>query len=103
MLQRLREKSFGCHSERSEESLLDHNKALRGILRARPALRMTAFGIFPQALQPARLSPHQKSKPRRLKSTLPNRDARAGNTLAGNHFHYPAGGVHFVWSPMNMN
>jgi hypothetical protein len=40
------EKSVSCHSERSEESLLNRNKRLRGILRAKFALRMTAFCFF---------------------------------------------------------
>jgi hypothetical protein len=44
----LRKKCFGRHSERSEESLLVRNKALREILRATSALRMTAFHFFPQ-------------------------------------------------------
>jgi hypothetical protein len=36
--------AFGCHSAPSDESLLAHKKRLRGILRAKSALRMTAFG-----------------------------------------------------------
>jgi hypothetical protein len=39
---------FGRHSERNEESLFDKSKGLRGILRARPALRITLFRLFPQ-------------------------------------------------------
>ena len=37
---------IGCHSERSEESLLTRDKGLREILRAKSALRMTAFTFF---------------------------------------------------------
>jgi iron complex transport system substrate-binding protein len=55
-LKSLQEKSIGRHSERSEESLLYQDKRPRGILRAKPALRMTAFGIFPQALKPVLLT-----------------------------------------------
>jgi hypothetical protein len=51
-LNRMRRKPFRCHSERSEEPLLIQNKSLRGILRAIPALRMTAFRLFPQPLKP---------------------------------------------------
>jgi hypothetical protein len=36
----LRKKSFGRHSERSEESLRVQIKGLGGILRAKSALRM---------------------------------------------------------------
>jgi len=54
-LHSLRKKSFGRHSERSEESLLIRNKGLRGILRAKSALRMTQFCIFPQPVQPRQL------------------------------------------------
>jgi hypothetical protein len=49
-----------CHSERSEESLLDQNKGLRGILRAKSALRMTAFRFFPQPVKPAVPKPRAK-------------------------------------------
>jgi hypothetical protein len=49
----MRKKDFGCHSERSEASLLVQNKRQRGILRAKAALRMTAFGLFPQTGKPA--------------------------------------------------
>jgi hypothetical protein len=59
-----------CHSERSEESLLDQNKGLREILRTKSALRMTAFRFFPQPVQPVCLLPSQKSKPDRLKPVL---------------------------------
>src|ERR1017187_5276207 len=38
---RLGKKSFDCHSERSEESLLNQDKRQREILRAQSALRMT--------------------------------------------------------------
>jgi hypothetical protein len=46
----LRKKAFGRHSERSEESLLIQNKGLREILRAKSALRMTVFRLFPQTV-----------------------------------------------------
>jgi len=39
-LNRLRKKCLGCHSERSEESLLLQDNRRRGILRAKTALRM---------------------------------------------------------------
>jgi hypothetical protein len=51
----LRKKSFGRHSERSEESLLIQNKSLREILRAKSALRMTAFRLFQQSVKPLNL------------------------------------------------
>src|SRR5258708_22366602 len=41
-----RKKLFGCHSERSEESLPIQNRRLRGILRAKSALRMTVLRFF---------------------------------------------------------
>jgi hypothetical protein len=44
--EQLAEKSFRCHSVRREESLLIQNESLRGILRAKAALRMTAFLFF---------------------------------------------------------
>ena len=47
----LRKKSSRCHSEPSEESLLIQNESLRGILRAKLALRMTAFCFFPQTMK----------------------------------------------------
>src|ERR1700686_3365859 len=43
---------WSCHSERSEESLRVQNKNLRGILRAKAALRMTLFCFFPQPVKP---------------------------------------------------
>jgi hypothetical protein len=43
-------KSFGRHSERSEETLFDQNKRLREILRAKSALRMTNIRFFPQTV-----------------------------------------------------
>jgi hypothetical protein len=49
-LRSLRKKAFGRHSERSEESLLIQNKGLREILRAKSALRMTVFRLFPQTV-----------------------------------------------------
>src|ERR1700674_907629 len=50
-LNSLRKKPVRCHSERSEESLLIHNKNLSGILRAKFALRMTVCRFFPQTLK----------------------------------------------------
>ena len=47
----LRKKSSRCHSEPSEESLLIQNESLRGILRAKSALRMMAFRFFPQPMK----------------------------------------------------
>jgi hypothetical protein len=51
-LNSLRKKSYGRHSERSEESLLIKNQSLKEILRAKPALRMTAFHLFSQTVKP---------------------------------------------------
>jgi hypothetical protein len=51
VLSSLRKKSFGRHSERSEESLLIQNKSPREILRAKSALRMTVFRLFPQTVR----------------------------------------------------
>jgi hypothetical protein len=50
MLIRLWRKCFGCHSERSEESLPIQNQRLRGILREKSALSMTFFRIFAQSV-----------------------------------------------------
>jgi hypothetical protein len=58
----LREKRFGRHSERSEESLRVQIKKLRGILRAKSALRMTAFR-FPETV---------KSAPRKAVAGMPS-------------------------------
>jgi hypothetical protein len=47
--------SYGRHSEPAaagEESLLIQNKSLREILRAKSALRMTVFRLFPQTVKP---------------------------------------------------
>jgi hypothetical protein len=45
------EKPFVRHSERSEKSLLIQTKGLREILRAKSALRMMMYGIFPQPVK----------------------------------------------------
>ena len=52
-LNRLRKKRFGSRFERSEEFLRIQNERLRGILRAKPALRMTVFSFFPQTIKPS--------------------------------------------------
>jgi hypothetical protein len=73
----LRKKSFGRHSERSEESLLIQNKSLREILRAKSALRMTVFRLFPQPVQPVIILHLKNQEEDRLKPVLPKplRDA----------------------------
>src|SRR6267142_6895811 len=55
LFSRLRKKSCGFHSERSEEPLLLPIKSLREILRASPALRMTVFRFFQQLAGAKRL------------------------------------------------
>jgi hypothetical protein len=67
-LQMLWKKSFHCHSVRSEESLLIQSTSLREILRTKPALRMTAFRLFPQPLQTRGFSLATRRKSPRLKT-----------------------------------
>ena len=57
----MRKKSFGRHSERSEESLLIPNKSLREILRAKSALRMTVLGLFQQPAKGAPAFPWREA------------------------------------------
>jgi hypothetical protein len=63
-----------CHSERSEESLLDQKSKEREIPRPDAGLGMTNF-LFLRILFSLRafLPAMAKSKPRRLKPTLPRK------------------------------
>src|ERR1700730_11060797 len=89
-LHRLRKKCFGCHSERSEESLRVQNKRLRGILRARSALRMTVFRLFPQTVQ-AGICLHRQCRPegRRYKT-----DSRMERDQLSLTFLFPVAVLH---------
>jgi hypothetical protein len=79
----LRKKSLCRHSARSEESLVIQNKSLRGILRKKPALRMTSFCLFPQPLKPTVIELQvRRAEARPSKGPLPRtrREEQAWNT-----------------------